>query len=316
MDNFDLSKTIEKLTQEILNFVHERDWEQFHDLKNLAMAISTESNELMAHFRWTNNQTCKEVFENQLKKNEISNEVADIFILLLEFCHSANIDLIKAVEEKMEINKNRYPIEKAKGNNMKYNELSKNKLFGDNVFVFSASGKIPAEHYENTIIHGVELAKILHFIKEDNIRNCIEKEYADGRVYLWASQSKSINDGSGSREMGKTYWKKMNYGDLVLGYSNYSIISVSYFVEKTKNAELGEYCWPNPKRPYDLIYFIGRPKFLPNPIPVKTICDKYGVSYFGKVYQGLKRVKRSSDILKDFGNLNNFIEQIFHISIN
>jgi dCTP diphosphatase len=313
MNNLDFSNKIDNLVKKILNFTHESEWEKFHDLKNLAMAIGTEAGELMAPFRWANNQTCKEVLKNHLKAKEISNEVADIFILLLEFCHLANIDLIKAVEEKIEINKSRYPVEKAKGNNMKYNEFSKNKLFGENVFVFSAASTSATEHYESTITNGVDLDKILNFIRDENIGNILKKEYTqEGKVYLWAG--KSIKDGSCEEGNDERYWKMMNYGDLVLAYSNRSIISVSYFVEKIKNPELGEYCWPNPKRPYDLIYFIGRPKYLLAPAPVKDIKDKYGVSYFGEIYQGLRRASRSSDILRDFGNLNSFAEQCFHIS--
>jgi hypothetical protein len=204
---------------------------------------------------------------------------------------------------------------KAKGNNMKYNELSKNKLFGNNVFVFSASSPLAAEHYDTSVVNGVDLNKILYFIKDKNIQNTLNAEYSNkGKAYLWAG--KSMKDGSCRIGNDERYWEMMQYGDLILIYAKRSIVSITYFVEKLKSSELGEYCWKNSQRPYDLVYFIGEPRYLSKPISVKTITDNHGMAYLGKVYQGLRRAARSNDILKDFGSLNNFAKTVFGINFN
>ena len=117
----DKSVTIFDLQELIMDFVHKRDWEQFHSPKNLSMAIGSEVGELMAHFRWMNT---KEEEEAEKSKNitEISYEVADIMMLLLEFAKITEIDIAQAVKKKLEINEIRYSVEEFKGKNHKYNK--------------------------------------------------------------------------------------------------------------------------------------------------------------------------------------------------
>ena len=116
----DKNVTISDLQKIITDFIHKRDWEQFHSPKNLSMAIGSEVGELMAHFRWLNS-TDKEIAAKEYKSNiEISYEVADIMMLLLEFAKVTEIDIASAVKKKLEINETRYPVAEFKGKNHKY----------------------------------------------------------------------------------------------------------------------------------------------------------------------------------------------------
>ncbi len=117
----DNSANIESLKQIVKRFVKERDWEQYHNLKDLSVAITIESTELMEHFLWRDSTETLSVLDNN--KVEIENEVADIAILLFDFCNIAKIDLSNAVLTKLEINKEKYPVKLFKGKANKYNKL-------------------------------------------------------------------------------------------------------------------------------------------------------------------------------------------------
>lgn len=104
---------IKTLQEKVDNFIKERDWEQFHTPKNIAMSVAIEAAELMEHFQWYTTQQSLEIIEDN--RAEIEDEVADVMIYLLSFANTCNIDLFKAVTRKMERNNGRFPIEKVKG---------------------------------------------------------------------------------------------------------------------------------------------------------------------------------------------------------
>lgn len=111
-------KELQKVAQEI---VHEREWGQFHTPKDLSMNLSIESNELMEKFLWmTSKDSFAEISKN---RQEIEDELGDIFYSILAFCNAANIDLSAAFLQKVEKIKQKYPVEKAKGNYNKYTKL-------------------------------------------------------------------------------------------------------------------------------------------------------------------------------------------------
>jgi dCTP diphosphatase len=109
------------ITEKIKKFRDDRDWMQFHDPKNMAVSIILEASELLEHFQW---KTIEEV-EEYSKQNhgEIQDEIADIALYLFELADNLGIDLIKAMEEKLAKNAQKYPVEKAKGKHTKYNKL-------------------------------------------------------------------------------------------------------------------------------------------------------------------------------------------------
>jgi NTP pyrophosphatase (non-canonical NTP hydrolase) len=107
-----------ELTKQLIQFRNERDWEQFHDSKNLAVALSIEAAELLELFLWTKDGKLPNSKEEQLKE-----EVADIFAYLLLIAEKHNLDLRSITLEKIAKNGAKYPADKAKGKSLKYNEL-------------------------------------------------------------------------------------------------------------------------------------------------------------------------------------------------
>lgn len=122
-----MAKDYEKNIQEIKEFVkkycEDRDWDQFHGAKDLAVALIIEGAELLEHFRFKGDKEVEELFKDPKKKEEIEDEMADILYFLSRLAQKYNIDLSEAFERKMENGAKKYPIEKAKGSNKKYNEL-------------------------------------------------------------------------------------------------------------------------------------------------------------------------------------------------
>ncbi|HEX2978029.1 MAG TPA: 4a-hydroxytetrahydrobiopterin dehydratase [Candidatus Babeliales bacterium] len=119
----DTTVTIAHLKNEVETFISEREWAQFHSLKNLSMAIAAEAAELMEPFLWTDASQEK---NNESKRVEIENELADVLIASLAFANRFNTDIAKAIERKLEHNRKKYPIEKAKGRSDKYTTYIEN----------------------------------------------------------------------------------------------------------------------------------------------------------------------------------------------
>lgn len=112
--------TIEEISQKIRAFRDARDWAQFHNPKDMAIAISLESAELLEHFLW---KTPEEVEERvKTNRDEIVDEIADIAVYLVELADNLGIDLLKAMDAKISKNAEKYPAEKVKGSSRKYSE--------------------------------------------------------------------------------------------------------------------------------------------------------------------------------------------------
>lgn len=119
----DTNTTVEDLKKQILTFAQERDWLQFHSPKNISMALSAEAAELMEHFLWDNAEESACSLEDSAKKAAVAEELADVVIYALEFANVTGIDLAQAIKNKIALNAQKYPVEKAKGNSSKYSEL-------------------------------------------------------------------------------------------------------------------------------------------------------------------------------------------------
>ena len=104
-----------KVKSEIRKFVDERDWEQFHDPKNLAMSISIEAAELMEIFQWSSNDESSQILDTKDSRIHATEEVADILIYTIAFCNRNNIDISEAILNKLKKNKKKYPKDKFKG---------------------------------------------------------------------------------------------------------------------------------------------------------------------------------------------------------
>ncbi|MCL4383260.1 MAG: nucleotide pyrophosphohydrolase [Candidatus Marsarchaeota archaeon] len=119
----DNKTNIKELKDMVQKFCEDRDWDQFHNPKDLAIGISTEANELLDLFRFKSDAEINEIMQDYKKREKIGEELSDIFYMALRFAQKFDFDISNELEEKMKKNMAKYPIEKARGSNKKYNEF-------------------------------------------------------------------------------------------------------------------------------------------------------------------------------------------------
>lgn len=107
------SDSLDALNRRLKQFAVERDWEQFHNPKNLVMALAGECGELLEHFQWLSEAQCAALSED--KKDAVALEMADILMYLIRCAERLDIDLIDAAQRKILINETRYPVEQVRG---------------------------------------------------------------------------------------------------------------------------------------------------------------------------------------------------------
>lgn len=115
------SEALNELKQRLRDFAEARDWDQFHSPKNLSMALSAEVAEIVEHFQWLTEDQSKTLPKDKLA--EVETELADTLIYLIRLADKLDIDLLKAAKNKIDINEQKYPIDKSRGNAKKYTEL-------------------------------------------------------------------------------------------------------------------------------------------------------------------------------------------------
>jgi len=108
-----------ELIKKIIQFREERDWSQFHTIKDLCLGLGVEVSELQEIFLWKTDKEMADLIASN--KTEIENELADIFIFLSYLCYDLDVNIEHAVKNKLQINEMKYPIDKFKGSNKKYN---------------------------------------------------------------------------------------------------------------------------------------------------------------------------------------------------
>ena len=118
---------VELILQRIREFRDERNWEQFHNPKDMAIAISLEAGELLEHFLWKGPSEVETRVVSHRK--EIEAELADISIYLFELAENLGVDLIDAMNRKITINAEKYPVDLVRGSSKKYSEY--NQEHGD-----------------------------------------------------------------------------------------------------------------------------------------------------------------------------------------
>jgi len=119
----DASTTLETLKAKTRAFCEERDWDRFHDPKELAIGLITEASELLEHFRFRSKDEVAALLGDGKSREQIEDELADAFFLILRFAQRNAVDLTAALARKMEKNARNYPVELAKGSNRKYTEF-------------------------------------------------------------------------------------------------------------------------------------------------------------------------------------------------
>ena len=115
--------TLANTISQVNEFVNQRDWNQFHTVKNIVASISIEAAELCETIQWDNPQT-EEVLNDKLLLDDIGQEVADVMIYCLRLCSILQLDPIEVMANKIESNALKYPVEKSKGSSAKYTQLS------------------------------------------------------------------------------------------------------------------------------------------------------------------------------------------------
>jgi NTP pyrophosphatase (non-canonical NTP hydrolase) len=114
---------LDQLRAIVRQFVEERDWDQFHTPKNLASALSVEAAELLEHFQWLNHGRADELGEDKLV--EVRHEMADVLVYLVRLADKLDVDLFAAVQEKMVLNRAKYPADIVRGDARKYHEYKR-----------------------------------------------------------------------------------------------------------------------------------------------------------------------------------------------
>ena len=111
---------MEKLMQNVRIFREERDWDQYHSPKNLAMALMVETGELAEHFQWLTREESLDLPEE--KKKIVKDEIGDVLIYLVNLADKLGIDPMQAAHDKLEKNRKKYPADMVRGKSSKYNE--------------------------------------------------------------------------------------------------------------------------------------------------------------------------------------------------
>jgi NTP pyrophosphatase (non-canonical NTP hydrolase) len=117
----DSPASLNTLRDALRRFAAERDWDQFHSPKNLAMALGVESAELMEHFQWLTVAESEQLPPEKLQQVQL--EMADVLLYLVRLADKLDVDLLAASQEKLALNAQKYPVEKARGSSKKYSEL-------------------------------------------------------------------------------------------------------------------------------------------------------------------------------------------------
>ncbi|HXA92215.1 MAG TPA: nucleotide pyrophosphohydrolase [Steroidobacteraceae bacterium] len=113
--------SLDELRDALRRFAAERDWDQFHSPKNLAIALSVEAAELLENFQWRTDADSSAL--DAAKRDDVRDEMADVLLYLIRLADKLDVDLRAAAEHKMNVNARKYPIEKARGSSRKYTEL-------------------------------------------------------------------------------------------------------------------------------------------------------------------------------------------------
>jgi NTP pyrophosphatase (non-canonical NTP hydrolase) len=119
----DKRTSLHDVKEKVRMFCDNREWDVFHGPKDVAIGMVTEAAELLGHFRFRGEEECSQLLSDPAKRSAIEEELADVLFFLLRFSQRFGMDLSCALDRKLAKNANRYPIDKARGRNLKYTEL-------------------------------------------------------------------------------------------------------------------------------------------------------------------------------------------------
>jgi dCTP diphosphatase len=116
-----MADSLQHLARQLDQFAAARDWQQFHSPKNLASALIVEAAELLEHFQWATEQQSRELSAEQ--RAAVGAEMADVLLYLVQLGNALGIDPVVAAQAKLKLNEMRYPVDRARGNSRKHDEL-------------------------------------------------------------------------------------------------------------------------------------------------------------------------------------------------
>nr|WP_225590996.1 nucleotide pyrophosphohydrolase [Pseudoxanthomonas sp. PXM03] len=116
-----VSNDVQELQTALRRFAEERDWGQFHTPKNLAASLSIEAAEVLEHFQWLTDEQSQNLSPEQ--RDKVALEIADVLLYLLQLADKLQIDPVAAAKNKLALNAEKYPVDKARGSSRKYTEL-------------------------------------------------------------------------------------------------------------------------------------------------------------------------------------------------
>lgn len=116
-----MSDSLQDLAKQLEKFATDRDWQQFHSPKNLASALMVEAAELLEHFQWLTEDQSRQL--DAAKREEVATEVADVLLYLIQLSGALGIDPVAAAHSKLKANAVKYPVDRARGSNKKYDAL-------------------------------------------------------------------------------------------------------------------------------------------------------------------------------------------------
>jgi NTP pyrophosphatase (non-canonical NTP hydrolase) len=116
-----MADSLKDLALQLDQFASERDWQQFHSPKNLASALVVEAGELLEHFQWMTEEQSRALPSE--RRDAVAGEVADVLLYLIQLANALGLDPVEAARAKLELNALRYPVDRARGNSKKHDEL-------------------------------------------------------------------------------------------------------------------------------------------------------------------------------------------------
>jgi NTP pyrophosphatase (non-canonical NTP hydrolase) len=116
-----MTDSLNDLARQLDQFAEARDWQQFHSPKNLASALIVEAGELLEHFQWLTDEQSRALPPE--KRDAVAAEAADVLLYLIQLTSALGIDPVLAAQGKLTLNELKYPVDRARGNSKKYDEL-------------------------------------------------------------------------------------------------------------------------------------------------------------------------------------------------
>jgi len=116
-----MTDSLRELAEQLDRFALDRDWQQFHSPKNLASALVVEAGELLEHFQWMTEEQSRQLTSE--RRDAVGAELADVLLYLVQLAAALGIDPLAAAQAKLKVNEEKYPVDRARGNSRKYDEL-------------------------------------------------------------------------------------------------------------------------------------------------------------------------------------------------